>query len=496
MATFTSYDGSSTPLALVQAMLAPNSGIAPDEFSILIQSAIDLVTFRPSISFYDGSIAGLGASAGVILTSGDGAPPLTNTSDSYTGMLDPDQDDAALLTSITTAFPPPDGPTEVHDVSSIYFSFSHTNPEFNALEFELMFASDEYPEFSDTSFADIAAVYINGANRALFEGSELLPLSVLDQSSQHSGMRDNQTGVIGIEYDGLSAKLLLRVPIDLGTNTVKIAVGDTDDMLYDSALFVSNIRLIAYDGSSAMKTEAEWGGGGGGDVFGPGVTHGTTGDDIMTLTPNRDRAAGLQGNDVIDGLAELDHIYFQGPRSNFTVERSNLSPSVPDALVFATVTDSVGTEGTDTLYNVERLKFADLNVGLDIQGLGGQAYRLYQAAFDRVPDLAGLGYWIFQFDAGANPLHIASGFIQSAEFQALFGANTTNQEYTLALYTNVLHRAPDQAGYDYWNSVLNGDPLLGQTTREQMLIDFSESAENKANVIGVIGNGFDYVEWV
>jgi hypothetical protein len=35
----------------------------------------------------------------------------------------------------------------------------------------------------------------------------------------------------------------------------------------------------------------------------------------------------------------------------------------------------------------------------------------------------------------------------------------------------------------------------GATTREQMLVDFSESAENKANVIGVIGNGFDYVPW-
>ena len=54
----------------------------------------------------------------------------------------------------------------------------------------------------------------------------------------------------------------------------------------------------------------------------------------------------------------------------------------------------------------------------------------------------------------------------------------------------------DQAGYDYWNKALNGDPVLGQTTRQQMLIDFSESPENKANVIGVIGNGFDYFEWV
>jgi len=29
-----------------------------------------------------------------------------------------------------------------------------------------------------------------------------------------------------------------------------------------------------------------------------------------------------------------------------------------------------------------------------------------------------------------------------------------------------------------------------------MLVDFSESPENQGNVIGVIGNGFDYLPWV
>ena len=33
-------------------------------------------------------------------------------------------------------------------------------------------------------------------------------------------------------------------------------------------------------------------------------------------------------------------------------------------------------------------------LALDINGTAGQVYRLYQAAFDRKPDLVGLGYWI------------------------------------------------------------------------------------------------------
>lgn len=63
----------------------------------------------------------------------------------------------------------------------------------------------------------------------------------------------------------------------------------------------------------------------------------------------------------------------------------------------------------------------------------------------------------------------------------------------------MLDRQPDPAGYAYWNALLNNEPWDGgyydQTMRQQMLVDFSESAENTANVLTVIGNGFDYMPW-
>jgi len=51
----------------------------------------------------------------------------------------------------------------------------------------------------------------------------------------------------------------------------------------------------------------------------------------------------------------------------------------------------------------------------------------------------------------------------------------------------VLHRDPDQGGYDFWNGALNSG-----FTRAQTLAQFSESPENQAAVVGVISNGFDY----
>jgi hypothetical protein len=56
------------------------------------------------------------------------------------------------------------------------------------------------------------------------------------------------------------------------------------------------------------------------------------------------------------------------------------------------------------------------------------------------------------------------------------------------LYANVLHCAADGAGADYWLGQMQGG-----TTRETVLIGFSESAEYQASLIGVTQGGIAYV---
>ena len=80
--------------------------------------------------------------------------------------------------------------------------------------------------------------------------------------------------------------------------------------------------------------------------------------------------------------------------STFSGKRANYTVSINGSIV--TVTDNVGTEGKVTLTNPSRLVFADGGIAFDLNGTAGKAYRLYQAAFNRTPDLAGLGYWIEQ----------------------------------------------------------------------------------------------------
>ena len=161
-----------------------------------------------------------------------------------------------------------------------------------------------------------------------------------------------------------------------------------------------------------------------------------------------------------------------------------------DAYVLAQTTDGTWTVKnnvlTDLLVDVERLKFADVNVALDINGNAGQAYRLYQAAFNRTPDIGGLGYHMNALDTGLALSQVAQNFINSPEFSATYGALNTSQ-FVTQLYANVLHRAPDSGGLAYHVARLDSG-----VARADVLVGFSESPENQVALIGAIQNGMVY----
>jgi hypothetical protein len=157
------------------------------------------------------------------------------------------------------------------------------------------------------------------------------------------------------------------------------------------------------------------------------------------------------------------------------------------------IQDSIsGRDDRDMVANINRLQFSDTNLALDTDKgeIAGSAYRIYKAAFDRAPDAGGLGFWIDAMDDGASLLSVAAGFISSPEFEKLYGSNVSDRDYVTKLYNNVLDRNPDQGGYDFWLGALaNG------ATREDILVNFSESKENIANVADLIANGIQYQEW-
>ena len=247
-----------------------------------------------------------------------------------------------------------------------------------------------------------------------------------------------------------------------------------------------------------------------------------SGDDIfegIPLTGGNDRVQGMGGNDRFKGYdnrdewAEqfyggdgLDTSIYQGKISEYVVTASaNASEEILDGRAndgsrvsgFYIRDMVVGRDDNDVLIEIERLEFEtpEANganrIALDIDGNAGQAYRLYKAAFNRSPDTAGLGYWIANLDEGMSLRIVSTAFIGSAEFQALYGVDTSNNKLIELLYNNVLSRDPDADGLNYWQG-----QLTAGLSHADLLVNFSESNENQENVIALIGNGIAYEQWL
>jgi hypothetical protein len=184
-------------------------------------------------------------------------------------------------------------------------------------------------------------------------------------------------------------------------------------------------------------------------------------------------------NLAITGTSGNDTVAFSGSHSNFSVSIANGK---------ATVVDKTGALGTDTFTSVERIKFSDGVYALDIAPgqNAGQAYRLYQAAFARTPDIGGLKYHLNDMEANTLPLwQIASNFLASPEFASKYGSNPTDTQYINALYKNVLNRNPGASEVSWYQNQFNTKAM----DRQAALIGFSESPENVALVGSAIANG-------
>jgi hypothetical protein len=211
---------------------------------------------------------------------------------------------------------------------------------------------------------------------------------------------------------------------------------------------------------------------------------GTELDDVLVGTASNDILIGKGGDDTINGAHGVDTAEYLGLRFSYDLQITK------DRVKISALK---GSEGMDTLFDVERLKFSDLSLAFDTSGVAGQAYRIYKAAFDRTPDGGGLGYWITQMDKGMNTVDVAARFIDSPEFRSLYGQNATNADFLTKVYSNVLARSPDAGGLAWWVNEMKTNPTK---TWQKVLADFSESTENQVNVASLIANGIEYSPWI
>lgn len=202
------------------------------------------------------------------------------------------------------------------------------------------------------------------------------------------------------------------------------------------------------------------------------LTAGGTGRDLLLDRPEAQ---------VFAGSTDVDTVAFAGARAQ----------SILSFVAGSAATISMGA-APDIIGSVERLRFTDGTLALDVAlpGQGesntGSAYRLYEAAFNRTPDNAGLAFWIKQLDAGAfTRERMAQGFIDSTEFKSVYGADPSATNLVNGFYKNILGRNPEPGGLSFWVSQLEGKP----GNRAFVLDNIANSTENQQGLINVIGQG-------
>ena len=365
---FTVFDPNANPLTnLVQALLAANSGIS------LIASSISLhVSGAEAISLYDSAVGTpLGIGAGVLLTSGI-TPGTSNTSTWYgadnSGTSGFNNGDADIDAVVNTVFQ-----TQSYDATTLKFDFTVSDPLATSISFDLVFGSDEYPEWVD-AFVDCGVVIVDGVNYALFNNDQLHPLSVVSANLAAGYFQDNGGNTIPIEYDGVSGRLRIVAPLKAGqsTHTIKIGIADTGDHILDSGLFIANMSAGTTPGSGLVSNPG--GGtsgndncsgtskdeyfdlqagndtvyaGGGADIIVAG-----SGNDMVYAGSGNDELKGDAGDDLLDGGVDLDTAVYGATSTAYGLTYDAQSGNY-------TLNASSQGEGIDTLIGIEQLKFSD-----------------------------------------------------------------------------------------------------------------------------------------
>ena len=265
------------------------------------------------------------------------------------------------------------------------------------------------------------------------------------------------------------------------------------------------------------------------------IISGTSKADVINALGGDDLIEGGKGDDIIDGGNGIDTSIYNGNFRDYKFSRSNnklnildqrinendgndtlinienikfSDQTIPESKVDIVLNYS-GNFNDYTFINVEqglyqirdnnnydditgipKIIFADRPYGISaisyvkatfdqLKGMNtysGKIYRLYNAAFKRLPDPNGLKYWINNFKSGIdNEREIASSFINSYEFSQAYGEVISDDKFVQNLYQNVLKREPDLIGLNYWLGQLDS----GLEQRNEVLLGFSESIENK-----------------
>lgn len=111
--------------------------------------------------------------------------------------------------------------------------------------------------------------------------------------------------------------------------------------------------------------------------------------------------------------------------------------------------------------------------------------RLYDIAFGRDVDQAGLNTFVQVLDNGGQLKDVANSLITSAEFTGAHGASLSNTDFVDVLYHNLRGASGSIGEVASWASLLEN----GQMTRAEVAVSFAQSAEELNATASTLAQG-------
>jgi len=128
------------------------------------------------------------------------------------------------------------------DVTELVIQFD-MQPGFPNVRFNVVFGSEEYPEYAEIGYFDGFGMFLNGTNVAFVAAQ---PVNIT-----HPDM----AALSGTELDGVLAPggnplLVFGGPVAATGNTLRFIIGDREDSILDSTVYISSLRAVPEPGDA------------------------------------------------------------------------------------------------------------------------------------------------------------------------------------------------------------------------------------------------------
>jgi hypothetical protein len=254
----------------------------------------------------------------------------------------------------------------------------------------------------------------------------------------------NDNGGISVQIHGNTFQVIGRAAVEVysgssigaAVNASENYFGTTDSAAIDALILDRNDSLnrasfVTVDPVlSAPDPDAPfWGVGNTNDVWA-----GSSANNRAWGNAGSDTFRGKGGDDRIEGGTGIDAALYSGNRANFVTDKTSSGFSV---------NDNSGTEGRDFLVGVERLRFTDKNVALDLDGAAGSTVKLLGTLMgpQALTNLPLVGTVLSLFDSGFTVGQLSDAIVANGIMTTLVGS-ASNQAFVQHVYKNIVGGPP------------------------------------------------------